>query len=331
MTEPSSAFLTGGSGLIGGHLLARLAASGTRVSALVRSPSAQRKVAERGAEPVPGDLFDTAGLARSMRGIDVVFHVAGVNDTCPRDVGAMDRVNVEGTRAVIAAATLAGVERVVYTSSAAAIGERKGEIGTEVTVHSGEYPSPYARSKHLAEIAAFDQASRCGIDLIAVNPSSVQGPGRATGSAEILLRVLNARRPILFDTFLSIVDIEDCVSGHIAAARHGRPGERYLLSGASISVPDAVAVASGIVGRNLTPRWISERAMIGFGIPAARVASWVRPSSGICPGLIRTLVHGHRFDGSKAERGLSIIYHPIEDTFMRTIEWFRAEGLVKAN
>lgn len=331
MTEPSSAFLTGGSGLVGGHLLERLTASGTRVSALVRSPSAQRKVAERGAEPVPGDLFDAAGLARSMRGADVVFHVAGVNDTCPRDVAAMDRVNVEGTRAVIAAAALAGVERVVYTSSAAAIGERKGEIGGEATVHCGEYLSPYARSKHIAEIAAFDQASRCGIDLIAVSPSSVQGPGRATGSAEILLRVLNARRPILFDTFLSIVDIEDCANGHIAAAIHGRPGERYLLSGASISVPDAVAVASGIVGRNLTPQWISERAMTGFGIPAARVASWVRPSSGICPGLIRTLVHGHRFDGSKAERGLSIVYHPIEDTFMRTIEWFRAQGLIKAN
>ncbi|MCL1598377.1 MAG: NAD-dependent epimerase/dehydratase family protein [Actinomycetia bacterium] len=330
MTEPSSAFLTGGSGLVGGHLLARLTASGTSVSALVRSQSAQRKVTEYGAEPVRGDLFDVDGLARAMRGASVVFHVAGVNDTCPRDVAAMDRVNIEGTRSVIAAAASAGVERVVYTSSAAAIGEHRGTIGTEVTVHCGEYPSPYARSKHLAEIAAFDEAAGQGIDLVALNPSSVQGPGRSSGSAEILLRVLNAKRPILIDTNLSIVDIEDCTTGHIRAAAHGVAGERYLLSGASVSVADAVAVASSIVGREVTPRWASERVVRVLGIPAARALSRVRPSSGICPALVRTLLHGHTFDGAKAERDLGLVYHPIEDTFRRTIDWFLAEGLLEA-
>ncbi len=331
MTEPSSAFLTGGSGLVGGHLLARLTASGTRVSALVRSQSAQRKVTEHGAEPVHGDLFDVAGLARAMQGADVVFHVAGVNDTCPRDVSAMDRVNIDGTRAVIAAAASAGVERVVYTSSAAAIGEPHGSIGTETTVHCGEYPSPYARSKYLAEIAAFDEAAGAGIDLVAVNPSSVQGPGRVTGSAKILLGVLNAKRPILTDTSLSIVDIEDCTTGHIAAAAHGRAGERYLLSGTSIRVSEAVALASSILGHDIEPRWIPAQVVRRLGIPIAGVVSWVRPSLGVCPALIRTLLHGHRFDGSKAERDLGIVYHSIEDTFRRTIGWFIAERLVEAD
>lgn len=329
MTEPSNAFLTGGSGLVGGHLVKRLVASGVHVSALVRSDAAGRVVTAHGAEPTHGDLFDIDGLARSMRGADVVFHVAGVNDTCPRDVPAMDRVNVGGTRAVIAAAASAGVERVVYTSSAAAIGERIGTVGTEETVHCGEYPSPYARSKYLAEIGAFDEATKWGIDLVVVNPSSVQGPGRSTGSAEILLRVLNTRRPMLIDTTLSIVDIEDCTTGHIGAALHGRAGERYLLSGASISVADALDIASGITGREITPRWIPERIVRVVGVPAAGVVSLIRPSLGICPALIRTLLHGHRFDGSKAERDLGIVYHPIEDTFRRTIDWFKAEGLLE--
>lgn len=331
MTEPSRAFLTGGSGLVGGHLLERLVASGTRVSCLVRSEAAERAIVERGGEPVPGSLFDVERLTRDMSGADVVFHVAGVNDTCPIDVSGMDRVNIEGTRAVVAAAAAGGVGRVVYTSSAAAIGERRGTIGTEATEHCGEYLSPYARSKHLAEVAAFDEASMQGIDLVAVNPSSVQGPGRTSGSAEILLRVLNTKHPILVDTMLSIVDIEDCTAGHIRAARHGRAGERYLLSGRSLSVGDAVELMSSIIGREMRPRWISERTARQLGIPAARVLAWIRPTAGICPALVRTLLHGHRFDASRAERELDVTYHSIEDTFSRTIAWFSDEGLIEAD
>jgi len=331
VNDLSRAFLTGGSGLVGGHLLERLVASGTRVSCLVRSGAAEQTIIGRGGDPVRGSLFDVEGLASAMSGADVVFHVAGVNDTCPRDVSAMDRVNVEGTKAVIAAAAAGGVGRVVYTSSAAAIGERSGTIGTEATEHCGEYLSPYARSKHLAEVAAFDEASVRGVDLVAVSPSSVQGPGRASGSAEILLRVLNTKRPILVNTILSIVDIEDCTAGHIGAARLGRPGERYLLSGRSIGVGDAVELMSSIVGREMRPRWISEATARRLGIPATRVLAWVHPTAGICPALVRTLLHGHRFDGSRAERELGITYHPIEDTFSRTIAWFANEGLIEAD
>ena len=330
MTGPSSAFLTGGSGLVGGHLLGRLTASGTSVAALVRSEEAERAVTERGGEPVRVDLLDVEGLTRAMSGVDVVFHVAGVNDTCPRHVDVMDRVNVDGTRAVVAAGAAAGVGRVVYTSSAAAIGERQGTVGTEATEHCGDYLSPYARSKHLAEIAAFEEAEVQGVDLVAVNPSSVQGPGRSSGSAEILLRVLNTTRPVLVDTFLSIVDIEDCTAGHLGAARHGTPGERYLLSGASIRVADAVAIASTAVGSEIRPRWISTAFARHVGVPIAGVLSWVRPSAGVCSALVHTLLHGHRFDGTRAVRELGIEYHAIEDTFVRTIEWFVDEGLLEA-
>ncbi len=328
MTAPSRAFLTGGSGLVGGHLLARLTASGTRVVALARSEEAERRILDRGGEPVPGSLDDVDALASAMDGAEVVFHVAGVNDTCPKDVAAMDRVNVCGTRAVIAAAAVADVGRVVYTSSAAAIGEPRGTVGTESTPHAGEYLSPYARSKHLAEIAAFDEAAARGVGVVAVNPSSVQGPGRSTGSAELLARVLNARRPVLVETYLSIVDVDDCTEGHLAAAQRGKPGERYILSGASITASDAVAMAAAILGRPIRPRWIPPTVARSVGVPAAWVLSAVRPQLGVCPALVHTLLHGHRFDGSRATRELGLVYRPIEDTLARTIEWFVHEGIV---
>ena len=328
MTRASRAFLTGGSGLVGGHLLAHLVTTGWHVNALVRSPGAAEKVVALGGTPMRGDLFDTAGLSVMMQGAATVFHVAGVNETCPTDPDKMDRVNIEGTRSVVVAANAAGVERVVYTSSAATIGEAAGVVGTEVTPHSGRFLSPYARSKYLAERAAFAEADLRGVDLVAVNPSSVQGPGRATGSAQMLIRVLESRRPILVNTNISIVDIEDCTKGHIAAATLGEPGRRYLLSARAITVCDAVSVAGDLVGRPIQPHWVPAGLIRAFGEPLAWAANKAWPDAGICPALVRTLLHGHRFDATRATDDLGVGFRPATETLGRTAEWLVAQGHV---
>lgn len=297
--------------------------------ALARSESAGETVIGRGATSVKGDLFDTRALREGMWGTDVVFHVAGINETCSRDTPTMDRVNIEGTVSVVHAAAASGVRRVVFTSSAAALGEQQGMVGTEHTVHSGEYLSAYARSKHLAEVAAFDAADHLGVELVAVLPSSVQGRGRATGSAALLLRVLNSKRPLLHDATLSIVDIEDCTTGHIGAAELGRAGERYILSGATLKVAQAVALLCEAVGRTITPRWVGEGAVRSVGMVAAKGAAVVRPSLGICPELIRTLLHGHRLDGTKASTELRFTYTEVSDTITGTVAWFRDQGLIR--
>ncbi|HSJ71361.1 MAG TPA: NAD-dependent epimerase/dehydratase family protein [Acidimicrobiia bacterium] len=322
--------VTGGSGLVGGHLVSRLVAEGRSVRALVRSESSASVVSALGADPYPVDLFDDSGLRRALWGVPLLFHVAGVNDPCPRDVAAMDHVNIEGTRSVVRAAAEAGVRRIVYTSSAVAIGEREGIVGTESIVHSGEYHSPYARSKHLAELVAFETAADLGIDLVGVNPSSVQGPGRSGGSARILLYALRSRRPWVMDTHVSIVDIEDCTDGHLAAVELGRPLERYLLSGATVSVREALELAQAVANVELRPRWLSAGLVRALGRPASRIIGAIRPGSGVCPALIDTLLHGHRFDASRSRRELGIEYTPLAETFARTIEWFRAEGLIES-
>jgi dihydroflavonol-4-reductase len=330
VTRQSKAFLTGGSGLVGGHLLGRLVASGWAVDSLVRSSDAAENVTALGGVAVRGDLLDPVGLAVLMRGAETVFHVAGINDTCPTDPRPMDRVNIEGTRSVVAAAGAAGVGRIVYTSSAATIGERPGDIGRESTVHSGTFLSPYARSKYLAEIEAFTTAENHGVDLVSVNPSSVQGPGRATGSAQILIRILNATRPILVDTDVSVVDIEDCTTGHITAAERGVPGRRYLLSSEPVTVGDAVAAAAGVLGHPVHPRWVPAPVVKAVGTPLAWAVGKVRPDAGICPALVRTLLHGHRFDASRATKELGVVFRPATETLEHTAEWLIAQGLVES-
>ena len=322
------AAITGASGLVGGDLLKGLVHRGDTVRAIVRSEGAARTVAALGGAPVLADLFDHDAMRDAMWGADTVYHVAGVNDTCTRTSSAMDTVNVGGTRAVISAAADAGVGRIVYTSSAATIGENQGIVATEEIVNNGEFLSPYARSKYLAEQAAFEQAKAVGIDLVSVNPSSVQGPGRSTGSARILLYAIGSRRPFLTDTHLSIVDIADCTAGHMAAGERGRAGERYLLSGASLSVREAVELAGSLSGEPVEPRWLSESTVRSIGKPVSWLVNMVKPSAGVCPALIETLLHGHRFDGSRAVRELGITYTPVADTFARTIAWFRSQGLI---
>lgn len=331
MIVPSEVFVTGGSGLLGGHLISRLVGGGASVRALARSDEAQALVRNRGATAITGDLLDEGALHTGMAGSEVVFHVAGVNEMCTSDPDAMDRVNVDGTVAVIGAASSNGVGRVVYTSSAAAIGEEAGSIGTERTVHSGDYVSAYARSKHMAEVVAFEEADRLGVDLISVNPSSVQGPGRATGSAALLIRALNAKRPLLFDTTLSMVDIEDCTTGHINAAQYGRAGQRYILSGATLTVAEAIGLLADASGRSIKPRWLNRTALGSVGMAAARMVAIARPSLGVCPELITTLLHGHRFDGAKAASDLRFTYTDISDTIQRTVHWLDEQGLVDAH
>ena len=314
--------------MVGSHLLDALIAQSDEVVALVRTNSAVRKVRTAGATGVIGNVTKPYDLAEAMWGCDTVFHVAGVNQGCPRKTARMEAVNIQGAVNIVEAAATAGVKRVVLTSSVASIGEESGTIGTEQTIHGGSYVSAYARSKHLGEQAAMRAAVDNDIELVVVNPASVQGPGRATGSAELLLRAMRSKRPWLVDVAVSIVDTEDCTNGHILAATNGKAGERYILSGATISVREIVKILSGLTDAPIRPHWLSEGVVSLLGMPLSRFAFTVGRSTSICPDLVRSLLHGHRYDNSKSRSELGLEYTPIEDTFARTIAWFRSEGIM---
>jgi dihydroflavonol-4-reductase len=171
-------FLTGGSGLIGGALADRLLERGDELVALARSDAAEHALAARGARVARGDVLDEDALASGMAGCELVYHVAGVNTLCPADPAKLFHVNVRGAEAAVRAAARAGVRRVVLTSSAASVGEPEGTVGREDTRHRGSYLSVYDRSKHHGELAAFRAAERLGVELVAVNPSSVPCPAK---------------------------------------------------------------------------------------------------------------------------------------------------------
>jgi dihydroflavonol-4-reductase len=127
---------------------------------LARSDEAAAVVARRGFEVARGDLLDEDSVAAGMGGCSLAYHVAGVNTHCPSDPAMLLRVNVDGAESAVRAAARAGISRMVFTSSAASVGEPAGTVGREDTTHRGSYLSVYDRSKHLGEQAAFRAAGQ---------------------------------------------------------------------------------------------------------------------------------------------------------------------------
>jgi dihydroflavonol-4-reductase len=321
-------FVTGGTGFVGGAIVDALVADGREVVALARSNDGVRALAEKGARPVLGDVLDGEALDRALAGCQVVYHVAGVNAFCLRDSSPMFRVNVDGTRMVVARAAVASVRRVVYTSSAATIGEERGTVGREDSRHRGWFLSAYERSKYVAERAAFAEARDKGVEFVSVNPASVQGPGRTHGTARLLIDYLNGQLSIVVDGRLSLVDVADCTRGHLLAEERGRPGERYVLSGATLTVREAVELLGRVAGLDARPRALPPPLALA-GATAVEVVSRARcRKPPLCREMVRTLLHGHEYDGSRATRELGLVYTPVEESLRRALDWYVETGLV---
>jgi dihydroflavonol-4-reductase len=323
------AFVTGGTGVIGTALVTALLARGDEVIGLARSDASAQTLLQRGIESVRGETWDQDVMATGMQGCDVAFHVAGVNSLCVADPAPMERANIDGAVAAVRAAAAAGVPRLVHTSSAATIGEPAGAIGTEWTTPRGSYLSTYERTTTEGEEAALAAARETGQDIVCVNPSSVQGPGRAGGTGRFLLLFLDGRLKVFVDTNISLVDIDDCVAGHLLAAEHGVAGERYLLSGIRLTVTEALSLAAQVAGIDAKPR-LAPRAVATIGGACVETVFKLRGKRPpVCREMVRTLLHGHRYDGSRAERELGLTYTPAVETLRKTIEWARAEGLLR--
>jgi dihydroflavonol-4-reductase len=241
----------------------------------------------------------------------------------------MELLNSTGPVAAVRAAARAGVKRLVHTSSAATIGEPAGSVGSEDTPHRGWYLSTYERTKTAGERAALTTARELGQDVVCVNPSSVQGPGRTGGTGRFLLAFLDGRLRVFVPTTVSLIDIDDCVEGHLLAAERGVSGERYILSGTTLTITDALALAGEVAGVRRRPVLLPRRVATNAAAIAERGFKLAGRRPPICREMVRTLLHGHRYDGSRARRELGLRYTEPRDTLQRTVEWARAEGLLR--
>ncbi len=318
---------TGGTGVVGMPVVKYLIEEGREVRGLARSEASAEQLAAMGATPAMGDITDPESVAEAVAGCEVVYHMAGLVSFCPARPERLYEVNVAGTQNVVRAARQAGVRRLIHTSSVVALGEKPGTVGSEATVHCGEYPSHYSRSKHQGELVALDEAGD-ELEVVIVNPSSVQGPGRVAGTGALLLRAINGQFKYLVDSAISMVDTDDCARGHLAAERVGIPGQRYVLSGFTIGLREGVALMGDLVGRPYRIRFIPPTAMTAM-LPVADLIGRFVDTAPICRETIRLMRYGARYDGSRARDELGLEYRTARRTFARALDYFRAAGLTE--
>ncbi len=324
----TAVLVTGATGFVGGGIARRLLADGRAVRVLSRRPDAAAGLRALGAEVVAGDVLDPASVERAAHGCEVTYHVAGMNGFCMRDPAPMLAANVTGTANVVAACGRAGVRRIVYTSSAAAIGEARGVTATEDTPHRGSFLSAYERSKYEAELAAVREAGLHAVELVCVNPASVQGPGRTGGTARLILDYANGRLRTLVRSRFSLVDVDDCTEGHILAEAHGVPGRRYLLSGVCVTTDEAIATLARITGIERRTLTLPRPVALGAADAAAVIARLRGRRPRLCREMVATLLHGHAYDGSRATAELGLEYRSFDDMVRRTLAWYVDQGMV---
>lgn len=248
--------VTGANGHLGNNLVRQLLARGQQVRAGVREPGNCPALSGLGCQLVRAELQDFDSLRRSLQGVDVLYQVAAVFKHWAKNPQAeIIDPNVQGTRTILRAAAEAGVRRVVYVSSVAAVGHN-GQYLDE-SVWNTDQRNPYYLSKILSERAAWEAAQAYGLSMVTVQPSAIIGPHaeRLTDTMGFLDAVL-ARKLVLDPDFhFNFVDVRDVADGLIRAAEQGRSGQRYILANReSSSLTDVIEVLNTLRPGYRVPR-----------------------------------------------------------------------------
>jgi dihydroflavonol-4-reductase len=305
-----------------------LLARGHHIRALVRRGSDRANLAGLDVELCEGDLTDPASLARAVAGCTYTVHVAADYRIWVPDPEAMLRANVAGTEALLRAAMAAGVARVVHCSSVAALGlMADGTPACETTpVSEAKIVGIYKKSKYRAEQAVLALA-REGLDVVIVNPAAPIGPRdiKPTPTGRMILDAAAGRMPAYVETGLCVVHVDDVAEGHALALERGRSGERYILGGENLALPDLLALVDDVMGckrsRLRLPReavWplaLACEAMARFGIDPLVTRDHLRMAS-------KTMFFSH----AKAIAELGFQPRPARDAVADAVAWFRATG-----
>jgi len=324
------AFVTGGTGFIGGAVVRRLLADGCDVRTLVRPGADDRQLAELRVERVPGELADSEALKRGAEGCDQVFHVAALYSFWGHPWEEFYRTNVEGTRNVLHTAWDAGAKRIVYTSSIATLGQPvDGSPADEDTPSTlADMIGHYKRSKFLAEEAARDLARR-GAPVVIVNPAAPVGVGdhKPTPTGRMIVDYLNGRMPAYVDTTLTLVDVDDVAVGHLQAAAKGRRGERYILGGDIVSLKTMLDMLSELSGLPRV-RWRIPHALaLAWGYVDVSLAAIDRRHVPVAtPTSARLSRHRESYTSAKAVRELGFSRTPAREALRKAVEWYRSNG-----
>jgi dihydroflavonol-4-reductase len=323
--------VTGGTGYLGSHSIAALAAEGHRIRVLARSPdrvpAALDPLGVDRVETAAGDVTDPVAVERALEGADAVLHAASVFSMDARRADEMRTVNVRGTDIVLGAAHRLGLDPIVYVSSELALlpaGE--GEVLTASS--PVKQPSwPYCRSKADAELVARRYQGE-EAPVVSVTPAALWGPHDPLFGDGVprAASVLKRRYPIVMRGGMHIADVRDVAAVLAAVMTRGRGPRRYMVAGEYISLPDLIRTLADLTGRRIPfvvmPAWF----LAGFGRAADVVQRRVKARLPWDAEGIWVMNCAARCDDSETRRELKLGHRPLRNTLADTVRWLAEVG-----
>jgi dihydroflavonol-4-reductase len=315
--------VTGATGHIGNVLVRKLLERGEKVRALVLPGESRESITGLSVEAVEGDILHLDSLFKSMQGVRGVFHLAGVISIMPGPNPMVRNVNVDGTRNVLRAAMERGI-KMIYTSSIHAIQRvEDGVIDESIPYDMNNPYGAYDRSKAEATLEVL-KAARSGLEAVVTCPTGVIGPYDFHGSMMgAVIHDAAAAKPSLYvDGSYDFVDVRDVADGLISAAKNGKRGESYILSGQKISVRYLLETVREITGRNFF------QMKIPFDL--AKLAAMFTPTyyrfahatPRFTPYSLEVLQSNSNISHAKATKELG--YHPrsLQESIRDAVRWF---------
>lgn len=300
------ALVTGANGFTGSHLVKLLVFRGDSTVGLVRRTSNLSRLEDVDAQLVYGDITDADALKYAMTGVDVVFHIAACVDLGIVDAARMERVNVEGTRTVLAAIRAQDQPpKLVYCSTIGIYGDTAGQVIDETYQRTQKgFSSAYDETKYKAQ-QLVNQHVADGYSAVSVMPGGIFGADDPHFGPVIKL-FLKGRLPIWpgCDRITGIVHVDDLVQAMVLAAEKAPSGEHFIISAGELSIGEMFKIlgdAAGVKPPGDAPQPLV-RLIGGILDPIGKAFSWNAP-------LNKELVHYIydrcvRISGEKAMREL---------------------------
>jgi dihydroflavonol-4-reductase len=329
-------FLTGGTGLLGSHIVNELMKKHYKVKLLARNHEKVKRIIFDDVEIVQGDLRDVTGFASEMGDCDVLIH-AGAYFTDFFKKGDSDHslyeINVKGTKQLFKEARANGIKNIIYVSSTGVLDTSGGEVVDENAPYDESTDNPYFKSKIDAEKAVLEFANHHpDIRVVTILPAIMMGPGdyNLTRMGEFVLSFLKQSMPAVLPVKAVIVDARDVAEAVVTAIDKGRKGERYIVGGDVYEVKDIVQILSNVSGRPIPKRRPSFKLLLMMSrLMAMRSRITGKPSPIPRRDELQKLRSQKGYSYIKAKKELGITVRPLTDTISDTVSWFEENGYVK--
>ncbi|TSA51760.1 NAD-dependent epimerase/dehydratase family protein [archaeon] len=325
--------VTGATGFIGSSIVRELLTQGYQVRVLVREQSTTRNLDGLNIEVAYGDITNADSLGPALQGCSRLFHSAALYSFWVKERALLYKINVDGTRNVLQAAKEAGIDRVVYTSSVAALAVPVGKRPTteETPVDFTQIVGDYKKSKYYAEQVALEYA-RAGLPVVIVNPSFPVGPRdiKPTPTGQTILDFLNRKLPAYIETGMNVVDVEDVAVGHLLAAERGKIGQRYILGGTDMTMGQLLQTLSEITGLPAPRVKLPYLPILGLSYLNAAFCRLTRATPRMTPETIRMSRHYMYYDPTKAIYELGLPQTQPKAALEKAVNWFQDNGYINA-